>query len=121
MLYFNSRPFLKLFKWYNLGMTYFVYVTFPSKKEAQKVAKSTIQQRLTGCANIFPIESIYWWKNKIVNNKEAVAIFKTTKTKLKKLQQEIKKLHPYNVPCIAPIEISQINKEYQNWLKGELK
>lgn len=102
-------------------MIYFVYVTFPSKKEAQRVVRSIIQKKLAGCVNIFPVESMYWWKNKIINDKEMAAIFKTAKSKLITLRREIKKVHPYKIPCIAPIEISKINNEFQKWLKGELK
>jgi periplasmic divalent cation tolerance protein len=43
----------------------FIYITNPSKKEAKRLAKHLIEKRLIACANIFPIESLYWWKNKL--------------------------------------------------------
>ncbi len=98
----------------------FVYVTFPDKKEASKVARQTLKKRVAGCVNIFPIESIYWWKDKLTTKKEVVGIFKTTQNNLAKLSKEIKKLSPYTVPCIAPLEVSKINKEYKNWVKSEV-
>ncbi len=105
---------------YNISM-FFVYVTFPSKREAKKTARVIIDKKLAGCVNIFPIESIYQWKNKIIDEKEMVAIFKTTKEKLPILEKIIKSLHSYEVPCIASIKISKINKEFQKWLEGEIK
>jgi len=98
----------------------FVYVTFPSKKEAKKISQEILKKRIVGCINIFPIESTYWWKRKLANKKEVVVIFKTLKKNFKKLEKAIKKLSPFNIPCIAPIEVSKINKEYKDWIKSEV-
>jgi len=43
----------------------FVYITNPTKKEAEKIARHLLEKHLIACANIFPIESFYWWKKKI--------------------------------------------------------
>jgi|SRR3972149_2620263 len=102
-------------------MVYFVYVTFPSKKDAYKIAQEILKKRVAGCVNIFPIESIFWWDDKLASKEEIVVIFKTIESNLKKLYREIKKLSPFKIPCVAPLEVSKINKEYKEWLEREIR
>lgn len=99
----------------------FVYITCKNKKEAKKIGLALVKKRLAGCCNIFPVESIYWWQNQIVNDKEVVLIVKTLKKNFKKIEKEVKKIHSYSIPCISEILITQVNKNYLNWLKKEIK
>jgi periplasmic divalent cation tolerance protein len=96
----------------------FVYVTNPNKKVAKKIAMHLLRKRLVACANIFPIESAYWWKGKIENVKEIVLILKTKKENFNKIKNEIKKIHPYSIPCIIKFDV-EANKEYEKWIKKE--
>ena len=56
------------------------------------------------------------WKGKIENQSEYLALFKTTKTKLRPLKKELEKLHPYDVPEIVEINPISMNKPYLKWL-----
>jgi len=96
----------------------FVYITNPSKKIARKIALYLLKKRLVACANIFPIESSYWWKGKIENTKEVVLVVKTRKENFNKVKNEIKKVHPYSLPCIIKFGV-EANKEYEDWIKKE--
>lgn len=98
----------------------FVYVTNPSKKEARRIAIHLLKKKLIACANIFPMDSAYWWKGRVEKGKEYVAIFKTKKENWGKVKDEIKKIHPYTVPCITKINV-EANKEYEDWLKSVVK
>ncbi len=97
-----------------------IYITCKDKKEAKKIGTFLIRKRLAVCCNIFPIESIYLWKGKIVKDKEVVLIVKTLKENFNKIEKEVKKLHSYRVPCILEIPIKRVNKEYLNWLEKEI-
>lgn len=96
----------------------FVYITNPNKAEANRIALYLLKKRLIACANIFPIESQYWWKGKIEKAKECVLIAKTIKENFEKVKKEVKRMHKYTIPCITKIEV-EANKEYENWLKKE--
>lgn len=98
----------------------FIYITCKNKKEAKKIGLVLIKKRLAACCNIFPIESIYWWEDKIVKDREVVLIVKTLKKNFKKIEKEVKRLHSYTVPCILEILIKRGNSEYLNWLKREI-
>ena len=90
--------------------------TFPNKTIIKKIGHQLVEKRLAACVNISKIDSIYSWKGKIQNDSEYLAIFKTTKKNQASLKKEIKKLHPYDVPEIAEINVNSLNKPYLDWL-----
>ena len=99
----------------------FVYIVCKNKKEAKEIGLALIKKRLAACCNIFPIESIYRWQKKIVEDSEVVLVVKTLNKNFKEIEKEVKKLHSYTVPCILEIPISQASKDFLNWLKREVK
>ncbi len=101
---------------------YFVYVTFESESEANKIAKRIVELRLSSCANIFPAhKSIYWWEGELQNSSECAAIFKTTAQKFNALKDEIIELHSYDVPCIVALPIEKGHEPFLNWIDGQTK
>ena len=98
----------------------FFYVTAKDKREARHISKYLLQKRLIACANLFPIESLYWWKGKIVEGKEIVLILKTIKSKVVQVRQEIEKLHSYEIPCITEIEVKPNQKDGE-WMEEQCR
>jgi periplasmic divalent cation tolerance protein len=90
--------------------------TYPNKKSITKIANELIQNKIAACVNITKISSIYSWKGKIENASEYLVLFKTTQKNKKSLKEKIKASHPYDVPEIAEINITSINKSYLKWL-----
>ena len=90
--------------------------TFPSKQSVTSIANKLVKKRLVACVNITTISSIYTWKGKIENQNEYLALFKTTKKNQSVLKKELKKLHPYDVPEIAEINVASVNQPYMKWL-----
>jgi len=90
--------------------------TYPNKKSITKIANELVQNKIAACVNITKISSIYSWQGKIENASEYIALFKTTQKNKKSLKEKIKASHPYDVPEIAEIEITSINKSYLKWL-----
>ncbi|MBI2127696.1 MAG: divalent-cation tolerance protein CutA, partial [Nitrosarchaeum sp.] len=75
-----------------------------------------VQNKIAACVNITKISSIYSWQGKIENVSEYLVLFKTTQKNKKSLKEKIKATHPYDVPEIAEINITSINKSYLKWL-----
>lgn len=94
-----------------------IYITHKNIKEAKKVVSYLLKKKLIKCANFLPIKSSYWWKGKIENNNEIVTILKTKKENWKKVNLEVKKIHPYEIPCIMKLNVES-NKEYESWIKN---
>ena len=98
-----------------------IYVTYPTKKEAVKISNLILKKKLAACIDFFPVETRYWWQKKIVNGKEIVTFIATDKKHYKKIETLIKKHHSYKVPCILELPILRIYKNYDQWLKNEIK
>ncbi len=98
----------------------FIYIITPDKKTAKKISRILLQKKLVGCVNIFPIESMYWWKGRIENSKGYVIIAKTFRKNYEKVKKLVKENHPYEIPCICMFDV-KINKLYEKWLKTEVK
>ena len=90
--------------------------TYPNKKSITKIANKLVQNKIVACINITKISSIYSWQGKIENASEYLVLFKTTQKNKKSLKEKIKASHPYDVPEIAEINITSINKSYLTWL-----
>ncbi|MFH1240292.1 MAG: divalent-cation tolerance protein CutA [Candidatus Diapherotrites archaeon] len=98
------------------------YVTCKNSQEAEGIAKYLLEKKLIACANMVDkIESIYRWEGKIVNESEALLLLKTESTKINKVKKEIEKIHSNKIPCIEFIKVSDVNKNYEKWVTGELK
>ena len=98
-----------------------IFVTFPNKKEAEKIVNHLIDKKLVACVTMFPVDSFYWWKGKKVKDKEIEAIIKTKKSNFDRVRIEIEKLHSYGVPQIIAVEAHDVNNKYYNWLYSEIR
>jgi periplasmic divalent cation tolerance protein len=98
----------------------FIYITNPDMARAKKLTNHLLKKRLIACANVFPIKSIYWWKGEVEESDEVVLIAKTRKQLWQKLKTEVKKLHPYDTPCITKLD-AEANKEFEEWVHKETK
>jgi len=82
-------------------------------------------RRLVACINVIPrVTSLSFWPpqtGKIEQASEVVLICKTTAAKWKQIEAAVRKLHSYDNPFIAAIPLSQISKQYADWLSGEIK
>ncbi len=97
-----------------------IYITHKNLEEAKKIANHLLEKRLIACANFFPVESAYRWKGKIERAQEIVSIVKTKSKNLEKVKTEVKKIHPYDVPCIMKINV-EANDDYERWIEEEAK
>ncbi len=91
--------------------------TYPDKAAAAGAAAALVGSGLAACVNISEISSFYSWEGKMVEDeREHIAIFKTTSDRKEELKERIGTTHPYDVPEIAEIAVSDINEPYMRWL-----
>mgnify|MGYP001610630265 CR=1 FL=1 len=93
---------------------------FNNKSEAAKIGKALLSEKLIACYNLFPIESGYLWKGKIVDDKEILMILKTKDKNFSKIESFIIKHHSYEVPEIVAVKATFVSKPYLNWLNSEI-
>ena len=93
--------------------------TFANEKSLRDIAHEMIvNTKLCACVNYTKVRSLYWWENKLNDEDEFIALFKTTKKKAKELRSRIEKQHPYDVPEILQISIDNVSMPYLDWLIG---
>lgn len=97
-----------------------IYSTHKNKAEAKRITKVLLEKKLVACATFFPIESSFWWKGKINNANEIVALLTTKESNWNKVKNEIKKMHSYRVPCIEKTKFVA-TKEYGDWITSTTK
>ncbi len=93
-----------------------VMSTFPDERSITQVAYSAVAGKLCACVNFAEIRSIYSWKDRLEDQKEYLALFKTTKKSAAKLKAEIVRLHPYEVPEIVQLNMNDVSRSYLSWL-----
>lgn len=100
-----------------------VLVTCGSAKEARKIARAVVEQRMGACASIVasPVHSIYRWKGKVESAKEFLLIIKTTQTLFAKLEVAIKRLHSYDVPEIIALPVAHGAAAYLAWISDSVR
>jgi len=99
-----------------------VISTAGSEKEARKVARILVEERLAACANIIPgVRSFFYWKGRLCQEKEALILIKTMNSKAKKIIDKIKEIHTYEVPEIIFFRVDKAEKNYLRWVEKMVK
>ncbi len=99
-----------------------VYVTAPNRATARRLARHVVEARLAACANLLPaIESVYWWKGRVESGAETAMILKTRAPLVARLAAELRRLHPYECPCVVAIPILGGNPAFLRWVDAEAR
>lgn len=93
------------------------YIPFPDKDSAQKCSEALVKDRLVACTQIIPAASHFLWNEKMENIDEFILIAKTSKKLSNELSEAVRKMHPYDIPCIAHWNI-KVNIDYARWVKS---
>lgn len=94
-----------------------VYITNESEAEAQRISHILLEKKLIACANLFPIQSAYWWQGGIQQESEWVCLVKTMPEYWDNLRDEVLRQHRYTTPCILKIAV-EANFAYEDWIRG---
>lgn len=97
-----------------------VKVTCTDINQAREISNHLLGKGMISSANYFPIKSVSSWTGKIQEVDEYLIFLKTRKENWEKIRDEIKKIHPYEVPCIIKINVES-NKDYEGWVNEKTK
>ncbi len=74
-----------------------VLTTVDSAEDAERLGRGIVGTRLAACVQIVgPIQSLYWWQNKVEDAQEWQLLVKTATARLPELEQHIKTNHTYD-------------------------
>jgi len=104
----------------NAERAVFVYTTYPSLVEAERIGKAVLERRLAACVNILPgMISHYWWEGAIERGEEVVMIIKTRASLAESVRAAVKEMHSYTAPAILTLPIEGGEPGYLAWLMRE--
>jgi periplasmic divalent cation tolerance protein len=104
----------------NAERAVFVYTTYPSLVEAERIGKAVLERRLAACVNILPgMISHYWWQGAIERGEEVVMIIKTRASLAEAVRAAVKEMHSYTTPAILVLPIEGGEPGYLEWLMRE--
>ena len=100
-----------------------VLVTCGSRKEARKIARALVGQRLAACVSEIgvPLASTYRWKGKVESAKEFLLLIKTSRRRFATLREVVRQLHSYQVPEIIALPITAGSRAYLDWIAASIK
>ena len=96
----------------------FVYITTPTRDEAEQIGRVLVSERLAACVNIIPgMRSIYRWQGKVEQAREVVMIVKTRDPLFDKVVERVKDLHSDTCPCIVSFPVSAGASTFLDWIR----
>lgn len=94
-----------------------VFSTFPSEDKAADIARTLVSEGLCACVNLVPpVRSIYRWQGQLCDERETLAIIKTTRERFDALRERLVALHPYEVPEVIALPVEAGHPPYLDWV-----
>ncbi|KVW96694.1 divalent-cation tolerance protein CutA [Thiobacillus denitrificans] len=97
-----------------------VLTNLPDVASAEKLARALIECRAAACVNVLPAcPSIYRWQGAVEVATEIPLLIKTTRAAYPLVEEVIRTQHPYDVPELIAISITDGLPAYLDWLAME--
>ncbi len=96
-----------------------VYATFPDQETARTLARDMIERKLAACATFWEAGSMYRWEGQVEETTETLALFKTRADLVPDLEDALAEDHPYEVPCLLPVDVNHPHQAYALWVEEE--
>ncbi len=103
-------------------MTDFIQVltTAETRDDAENIGRALVDGRLAACVQIVgPVTSIYRWQGKINTAQEWQCWAKTRRELYGRIEETIRRLHPYQLPEILAVAVTAGSVDYLAWLAEE--
>lgn len=94
-------------------------VTAP-REDAARIADTVVERGLAACCNVIDtVTSYFMWKGKLERDKEALLVIKTTRAVSKKLVSLVGEIHPYELPEVILLRVTDGLEGYLEWVVKE--
>lgn len=97
-----------------------VITNLPDRAAAMSLARALIDERLAACVNVLAdCTSVYRWQGTSETAGEVPVLIKTLEQHYPGLERLIKSIHPYELPEIIAVPISNGLPSYLKWIENE--
>ncbi len=99
-----------------------VLTHLPDREQALALARSLVTARLAACVNVgTAVESMYHWQGEIETSREVPLTIKTRVALLPAVETAILARHPYELPEIIVVPITDGLDRYLHWIAAETR
>lgn len=100
---------------------YIVAVTLCNNESvASKICSVVLSKHLAASCQIYKTNSFYWWEGELEKSPEYRLEFRSKKSLYPRIEEEIRKVHDYDVAEIMYYTIGDGNKDFLNWVDEEI-
>jgi periplasmic divalent cation tolerance protein len=97
-----------------------VIITGPTADWLANFTRTLVEDRLAACGqNIAAIRSIYRWQGAV--EAEARVALHTRSDLVDAIVERANRDHPYDVPCVIALPITDGNPTYAQWIRDETR
>jgi periplasmic divalent cation tolerance protein len=97
-----------------------VLTTLPDQAQAEALARELLTARLAACIQIgATVQSLYHWRGQIETASEIPLAIKTRAGLYPRVEETIRRRHPYELPEIVAVPISCGLAAYLDWIAAE--
>ena len=98
--------------------TLLILCTVPDRETALRLAGHLVDHGLAACVNITqPVTSVYRWQGQRESAEELLLLIKSTQQQYHALEAAILTLHPYELPEIIAVPVTQGLPGYLDWVE----
>lgn len=97
-----------------------VLTTLPDRAGAEALARELLESRLAACVQIgATLQSLYHWRGEIETAQETPLAVKTRGELYTRVEEAIRSRHPYELPEIVAVPITDGLSAYLDWIVAE--
>ena len=94
-----------------------IMTNLPNQDVALKLANRLVESGLAACVNIMaPCTSVYIWQGSLETVEEIPLLIKALKQNYSAIEKEIQSIHPYELPEIIAVPLTDGLPQYLNWI-----
>lgn len=91
-------------------------VTAPPDR-AHDIAEALVERRLAACVNVVAqMSSVYRWEGEVLRDDESLLIVKTTPAAVPAIEDELRRIHPYDTFELVALDVTAGAAPYLSWI-----
>ena len=98
-----------------------VYITCPSKDEAEELSRKILDERLSAYVNVVNgVQSFFHVEGVVDQKEESLMILRTKKELVESLGSFVRMHHSFDVPEVIVLPVIGGSNDYLNWINAEV-
>ncbi|CAL8320412.1 unnamed protein product [Lota lota] len=92
-------------------------ISTPNEQVARDIGRAIMERQMAASINILPrTSSLYYWKGEIQDATEIVMLVKTKTSKIQKVIDHVRSIHPYENPDVLCLAVGYASASYVRWM-----